>query len=143
MSESKKLVRSQESGVIAGVCSGLARYFEVDPVLVRLVFIALAFVNGLGVLGYLILWLIVPDESHRELEGEEVVRANVSDIGQRARQLGSRIREAPQGSAVVGILLVALGAMFLIHQFLPGVTAGLIWPVALIVIGAYLLFTRA
>lgn len=143
MYESKKLVRSQEDRVIAGVCAGLAHHLEVDLVLVRLVFIALAFVNGLGVLAYLILWLVVPDESQRELEGEEVVRANVSDIGQRARQLGSRLREAPQGSVIIGVVLVALGAMFLLKQVVPWMTPGLVWPLALIAIGAYLLFTRA
>ncbi len=141
MPERKKLYRSQSNRVIGGVCAGLAHYLDVDPVLVRLVFVVLAF-NGLGVAVYLILWLVVPDESHRELAGEDIVRANLEDMRQKARSLGQSWAQGQQGAVLVGILLIALGAAFLVHTFVPWVDAGLLWPVALIVIGAYLLLRR-
>ena len=48
--------------MIAGICGGLGKYFSVDPVIVRLVFLLLLFLGGSGFLLYLILWIIVPEE---------------------------------------------------------------------------------
>lgn len=58
----KKLYRSRREKVIAGVCGGLAQYFAVDPVIVRLIFIVLFFLGGSALLAYVIMWLIVPLE---------------------------------------------------------------------------------
>jgi len=59
--ESKKLRRSRGDRMVAGVCAGLAEYFNVDPVLVRLVFVLLALAGGPGVLLYIVLWFIMPE----------------------------------------------------------------------------------
>lgn len=63
MSE-KKLVRIGEGRIIAGVCTGLGAYFGVDPVLVRVIFVALTLLGFVisGVLLYAILWAIMPME---------------------------------------------------------------------------------
>lgn len=58
----KRLARVEEGKMIAGVCTGLARYFGVDVTVVRLVFALLALFAAGGVLLYLILWLIMPME---------------------------------------------------------------------------------
>lgn len=57
---SKKLYRSRNERMIAGVCGGLAEYFKVDPTFVRLLFVLLFFLAGSALLIYIILWLIVP-----------------------------------------------------------------------------------
>jgi len=58
-----QLTRSRSDRMIAGVCGGLARYFNVDPSLIRLAF-ALAFVfGGSGLLLYLILWVVLPADA--------------------------------------------------------------------------------
>ena len=60
----KRLVRIQKDKKIAGVCAGFGAYFNVDPVLVRVIAIALALMGGGGILLYLIAWIIMPlDES--------------------------------------------------------------------------------
>ena len=59
--EVKRLTRSQKR-VIAGVCGGLGNYFNVDPVLIRAIFLFLLIVGG-GLLLYIILWIIVPKET--------------------------------------------------------------------------------
>jgi phage shock protein PspC (stress-responsive transcriptional regulator) len=56
----KKLYRNPSDAMIAGICSGLGEYFDVDPTLIRLAFVLLAFGGGSGVLLYLIMWLVVP-----------------------------------------------------------------------------------
>jgi phage shock protein C len=55
-----RLQRSRNEKVIGGVCGGLAEYFNVDPVLVRVLFAVVTLMGGAGVLLYLILWVVVP-----------------------------------------------------------------------------------
>jgi phage shock protein C len=59
----KRLVRIEEGRMIAGVCTGLARYFNIDATLVRIIFAVLALFGLGGVVLYLILWLIMPQEA--------------------------------------------------------------------------------
>lgn len=56
----KRLYRDTDNAIVAGIASGLARYFDIDPVIVRLIFVIAIFFNGLGILAYIILWLVVP-----------------------------------------------------------------------------------
>jgi len=57
----KKLHRSRRDRKIAGVCGGFAEYLEIDPTLVRLLWLIMAFFVGWGFLGYLIAWIVMPD----------------------------------------------------------------------------------
>lgn len=60
--DSRKLYRSRSNKAIAGVCAGVGKYFDIDPVIIRLGFIFLALAGGPGVIVYLIMWLAVPQE---------------------------------------------------------------------------------
>lgn len=60
--ETKRLYRSRTNVMIGGVCAGLADYFNMDPTIMRLIFVLLALVGGHGVLLYLIMWLVVPQQ---------------------------------------------------------------------------------
>jgi phage shock protein C len=62
MSEVRKLYRSRSNRMLAGVCGGLAQYFNIDPTLVRVLFVVLAVLGGSGLLIYLVLWIVVPEE---------------------------------------------------------------------------------
>jgi phage shock protein C len=59
----KRLYRIRDGRIVAGVCTGLAAYFEVDPTLVRLAFALLTVFGGVGVLLYLGAWVVIPDEA--------------------------------------------------------------------------------
>ena len=56
----RRLTRDTQRAVLGGVAAGFGRYLDVDPVLARLGFVLLAFVNGLGILFYLACWLLMP-----------------------------------------------------------------------------------
>ncbi len=56
----KRLYRIRQGRMIAGVCAGLGEYFDVDPTLVRLLFVALTLFHGLGLVAYLVLMIITP-----------------------------------------------------------------------------------
>ncbi|HEY4161387.1 MAG TPA: PspC domain-containing protein [Candidatus Saccharimonadales bacterium] len=58
----KRLYRSRNDRMIAGVCGGIAEYFNIDPVLVRIVAVILLLPGGFpGFLPYVILWIVVPE----------------------------------------------------------------------------------
>lgn len=59
----KKVYRSRDNRMIAGVCGGLAKHLGIDPLLVRIFFVLLIFANGIGIILYLILLILVPLES--------------------------------------------------------------------------------
>jgi phage shock protein PspC (stress-responsive transcriptional regulator) len=59
----KKLYRSRTDKKIAGVCAGIAKYFDIDPTVVRIIFVILLLPGGFpGLIPYLILWAVVPEE---------------------------------------------------------------------------------
>jgi phage shock protein C len=58
----RTLYRSRTNRQIAGVCGGLAEYFHLDATLIRVIFAVLAVMGGSGLLLYVILWLVVPEE---------------------------------------------------------------------------------
>jgi phage shock protein C len=58
----RRLTRVREGKMLAGVCTGLARYLDVDPVLVRLGFVAATLLSGAGLLLYVACWVVMPKE---------------------------------------------------------------------------------
>ena len=56
----KQLMRSSRDKKIAGVCAGVAYYFDIDPTIVRVIWGVLAFCYGAGIVAYIILWIIAP-----------------------------------------------------------------------------------
>ncbi len=62
MDASRKLYRSKSNRQLAGVCGGLAEYFNLDPTLIRVLFVLLAVLGGSGVVLYVAMWIIVPKQ---------------------------------------------------------------------------------
>jgi phage shock protein C len=60
--EPKRLFRSKNDRVLGGVCGGLGNFFTLDPVLVRVLWAISFFVGGVGLLAYIIAWIIIPEE---------------------------------------------------------------------------------
>lgn len=61
----KRLVRPRADRKIAGVCAGFAEYFGLDPVLLRLVWLIVAIMTGVGFVAYLVAWIVMPEEPLR------------------------------------------------------------------------------
>ncbi len=80
-----RLYRSRSQKMIAGVSGGLGDYFDVDPVLIRLLFVVTAFISGVGILAYIVLWIVVPfegDDSPRM----DALRRDFDDLSGRVRE---------------------------------------------------------
>lgn len=61
-----KLFRSKKNRIIAGVCGGIGEYADIDPVIVRILFVLLSFGGGSGTLLYIILLIIMPEQGEEE-----------------------------------------------------------------------------
>jgi phage shock protein C len=62
MDSTRKLYRSRTNRQVAGVCGGLAEYFNVDVTLIRVLFLLLGVLGGAGIVLYIAMWIIVPRE---------------------------------------------------------------------------------
>jgi phage shock protein C len=123
----RRLWRSRDDRVIAGVCGGLGEYLRVDPVLVRIAAVLLVFAGGAGLLLYLIGWIAIPEEPDRVAgePAESVPHERTSD------------------AVALGFVFVAIGAFFLVDEIWPDFLSWeYIWPVALIAIGLAILLRR-
>jgi phage shock protein C len=182
-----RLYRSRSEKMIAGVCGGLGEYFDVDPVLVRLLFVALTLISGgLGLVAYVIFWVVVPRQGDEELprgnvfrgeEGlyrearrtidpgtptaEETVEADPSAATSPAGSAMPEMEAIPDSSVLyepptdaddrrrrrqhwAGAILIVLGALLTAGNLglLWWLDLRLIWPLALVGIGGWLLVGR-
>jgi phage shock protein C len=90
-----RLTKSKNDEIIEGVCGGLAEYFRIDPVLVRFIFIILIFFDGLGILLYLILVIIMPKADKVDQSPKETIIENVQEFGERMKDAGEGLSAIP------------------------------------------------
>jgi len=112
----RRLYRSRDNRVVAGVAGGLGAHLGVDPVLIRISLVALAFAGAFGILAYLIAWLVIPEAP----AGEEPAPPREASSANGARVL-------------IGTLLMAIGILLLLDLYLP--VRRVVGPAAVIVIG--------
>ncbi len=146
----RKLTRDAKHAVLAGVAAGFGRYLDVDPVLARLGFVLLAFVNGLGVLAYLAGWALMPREDAVAGSGTGNAAGSafeaLRDAGQQL-EAGARKATADTASAqlAVGSVLVVAGALLLAHNlgwlhWPHWMRFETLWPLLLVALGLGLVF---
>jgi len=119
----RRLRRSRRDRMVGGVCGGIARYLDVDPVLLRIAAVALALSGGFGVLVYLLAWIVIPDADGPEPD--------------RPPSPASRHTVA----IAVGAALVGLGGLLILREWLPGFGAGMFWPLVVVAAGALVLIS--
>ena len=119
----RKLTRETRGAVLAGVAGGFGRYLDVDPVLARLGFVLLAFVNGLGVLIYLAGWALMPREEAAAAAGSAMpapAAAGFEGLREAGHQLAAEVHKATADAAsaqlAIGSVLVLTGAVLLAHN---------------------------
>ena len=149
--EPKRYYRSKSDRVFAGVCGGLAEYFVIDPLLIRLLFVILALVGGGGVLIYIILWIVAQEKpgSYDKAQDPPAMENRQSpspepqhtyENPQPSSHTTKEIRHhKPHRGLIGGLVLITLGILFLVVEFVPSVDFGDLWPILLVVIGIGLL----
>jgi phage shock protein C len=89
----KKLYRSSKDRVLWGVCGGLAKYFNTDPVIVRVIFVVTIFFGGLGIIAYIIMAIVVPKEDSKAGEPTDTIKENVQEIKDTTEAIGKEIQK--------------------------------------------------
>jgi phage shock protein C len=112
-----RLRRSRTDKVIAGVCGGMGRSLGIDPVWLRIAFVALTLAGGSGILIYIIAWIAIPEET----DTEPVTPASHSGGG-------------TTPAVIIGAVLIAIGAIYLLNTVVPWM-GRVIWPLIVIAIG--------
>jgi len=131
----EKLFRSRTQRMIAGVCGGLAEYFDIDPTLVRLIAVALTLAGGSGILAYFIFWLVVPQKPLNLASVDNPTMASSSAENEAVESEESN--EASSAALFIGIILTVMGFLFLVGNFisLAWFSFSKLWPLVLIAIG--------
>ncbi|MCQ1534107.1 PspC domain-containing protein [Methanosarcina sp. KYL-1] len=139
----KRLTKSKSNRMLFGVCGGLGEYLGIDPTLVRLAFVALTLIDGVGLVIYIILAVIMPTEDSVEMTPKETVTSNLNGLHEELKQAGGGIREKSDRNRLLGSILLIVGAYLLLDR------TGIFWrfrwldelflPVILILGGAWLL----
>jgi phage shock protein C len=129
--KNRKLYRSQENRMIGGVCGGMAEYFSIDPNLMRILWVILAFLGGSGIIVYIASLVIIPNNPEQTVPED---RGNV--IKDKTLFWGSLL-------IVIGVFLI-FKQIGLFHSFrLWNLPWQSIWAIILIAIGAALLFNHS
>jgi phage shock protein PspC (stress-responsive transcriptional regulator) len=145
--EPKRFYRSSSDKKIAGVAGGLGEYFDLDPMLVRLLFVILAFAGGGGVLIYLILWIVTPEkpfdynplQNHSTMENQQNPTGDQNPQSVNPPDKPNYPSHRSRGNLIGALVLITLGILFLLDEFVPRINFGDLWPILLIVIGIGLL----
>ena len=145
----KKLYRSVTDKMLAGVCGGLAEYFSIDPVIVRLIFVlAVIFGAGSGILAYIILWIIVPQKPYiitpfnpeqPKSDADSTADEKKSENTQFNMNIANE-KHQNNRSIYAGAFLIVLGGIFLLDNFVPHFHFGDYWPLILIGLGFAIIF---
>lgn len=162
MEQVRRFYRSRYDSVFGGVAGGLGKYFNIDPVLFRILFVALVFAGGGGLLVYIILWIAVPldpnyqyfkyndpttgtatgeaqpGDNPENAEKQEYQKSEQESAAYRAEDYPSRRAE---GNLIAGIVLIALGGVFLFANLMPRFSFMDLLPVILIVAGVVIMIS--
>ncbi|MDO8486016.1 MAG: PspC domain-containing protein [Candidatus Limnocylindrales bacterium] len=144
----RRLYRCRHDRKLAGVASGIAEYFDIDPTIVRVLWVLSVFFGGLGLFAYIVMAIIMPLEPEEGLAvsapaGDPSGEAPVpSPTGWHSTPATHRHASRDNGRLVtfLGIALILFGAIALVDAFLPAWADGgrFIWPAFILGIGALL-----
>jgi len=145
-----RLYRSRDERVLFGVAGGVAEWLDIDPALVRIVFALLVLTAGFGLLLYIIMAIVIPEEPEMPMApvapfdpnapAPQPAQAWVDTRAQRrAARRAARSERDGRGVVIFGAILIVVGAWFLLDRYIPNLDGDFLGPAALIVIGGLLL----
>ena len=143
----KRIYRSRKNCWIVGICGGIAEYFDIDPILVRIIAVCTISLNGLGLIAYIIAWILIP-QNPEPLAKEEISekKGGLGKMKEKAEKVAQEIGEGIRGSSertegkrrsrwIGGLILIFLGLLFLARNFFHWFDLGKLWPLILVIIG--------
>ncbi|MCQ2322227.1 MAG: PspC domain-containing protein [Bacteroidales bacterium] len=130
--ENKKFERSSTNRVIGGVCAGLADYLNLDVALMRVLFVVAALCGSFGFWLYIILWIVAPSQKVLNFNNTQQEKSTI-DITPDEKYGGHK------GAVIISIILIVIGLIALMDNFLYIDWIWKLWPVILIVLGVVII----
>ena len=147
----KKLYRSKKNCVIGGVCGGIGEYFDIDPIIIRLLVVLIFFMEGAGLIAYIIAWIIIPQKHNDNIESQSKSEAEDADMRKKSETKNKNLlvaecqpseennnHSAKNKNVFLGLIFVFLGLIFLGTTFFSWfnwIAWSIYWPVILIIAG--------
>ncbi len=132
--DTKRIYRSRQDKVIGGVCGGIAEYFNIDPVWIRIIAVVLALMDGIGILAYIVAWIIIPENSRQKIRDPKMQ----SQINSTIKKISNSSRKN-RASFIIGAILVAVGFSFLFNELFFWFSFKYVWPLIIIALGIFLI----
>lgn len=134
----KRLYKSRENRALCGVCGGIGEYFDIDPVIIRLLVVVFTLCGGAGLIGYIIAAIIIPERD--KLTGSNAY--NETYGGQETSEDGISgdypvKKSGRSGTLTLGIIMIALAAFIVLRSFVPWIPGEAVAAVILICAGVY------
>ncbi len=120
------------NSVVGGVAAGLADYFAIDVAIVRVIFVLGFFTPIPSIIAYIILWIVLPSKNGYS-------KVVINDSTNNPKPFSSMTTQKHKSGQIGGIILVALGSIFLADEFIPWFDFDKLWPLVLIGIGLWIL----
>ncbi len=129
----KKITRSQDERIIAGVCGGFAEYFGIDVTIVRLIWILITVFGGIGILAYILSIIIIPDGDKNKINTEK------------------EDDDSDEKLLIWGVILIIVGVLlFFLHRPVVGLVwhtfsanwLNVVFAIILIVVGIYIFLNK-
>jgi len=131
----RRIYRSSRDRMIAGVAGGLAEYFDIDPVLTRAGFVILTLSGGLGILTYIVLWIIMPyDYEMTPMPQQSQYGPNEIHSFTGVQDGKGNNNDSTKRYVIAGIFIV-LGVLLLLDNLIQHISFKFIFPILLIIIG--------
>jgi len=138
----KKLYRSRNNKILAGICGGLGEYFQIDPVIIRLLWIVLSLIWGFGVILYIIAIFIIPPEPQENNYSEQSKETSEDEHHHISHNIEDEDRKIVIG--LFALLFIVIGLIILVSMITPSTFffrnfIKIVISILLIGIGAYLI----
>ncbi len=149
MNNNRRLYRDELNKMVGGVCKGIADYLDIDPTIVRVLFLVALIAKGSGVLLYIILWAVLPKKVDYTFKQPEVdyTMPPVQPDADSASPFASYqpVKRKSNFSLIAGLLFIILGAVLLLDEYdiFPDLDFEHLWPVTIVGVGLALIFTSS
>jgi len=133
--------RSRQNRIFGGVASGLANYLSIDAIIVRILFVVSVFFSGIGILLYLIMWIVIPEEKFIDFNFTNMNTENKSEEPNN-EDINFTIptKNNKNGQVVLGIILVLIGLFFLGVEVFSFLNFEDLFPILIVGLGIYLVW---
>ncbi len=147
---SEGISRSRQNRIFGGVAAGLGEYLSIDPIVIRVLFVVSVLLSGIGILLYLIMWIVLPEEkftfdnnygnSSKPTEDEAAKSSNNANTGAENINFTFHQERKKNGKLIFGIILIIIGMFFLGVEIFSFLNFADLFPVILIGAGIMLLW---